>query len=197
MTPDTSITSRQRLATNITLLVTLVALTGGLILRGNIEGASLPYVDGKAGISVRYPVNWLLSRGTAATDYVMLVEDPGALPFKTVLSISVLTTGPDATISDVTEVLNVRRASQLSSYKTLTIEPTMLAGRAATRMTYAYSTSETNPSLKSLPVIVAGTDYISVSRGQTYVITFLSEAGAVERNQRYLDLFLRRLELQN
>jgi hypothetical protein len=188
---------RQRIATWLAFLATLTALAAGAILRNNIEGTTVGFIDSKAGITLRYPINWLLSRGDVKTDYIMRVEDPASLPFKTTLQISLLTTGPDATINDITELLNIRRAAQLSSYKSLEITPTTFLGRSATQMTYAYASTDTNPSLKSLPVIVRGLDIITVSRGQTYVITFLSDATSYEQNLRYLDLFTRRLEIQN
>jgi hypothetical protein len=192
-----NINERQRIATWLAVLATLTALAAGAILRNNIEGASVGFIDSKAGITLRYPVNWLLSRGDLNTDYIMRVEDPASLPFKTTLQIALLATGPDATINDITELLNIRRAGQLSSYKTLEIVPTTFAGRPATRMTYAYASTDPNPSLKSLPVIVRGTDIITASRGQTYVITFLSDTTTYDENVRYFDLFTRRLELQN
>ncbi len=192
-----NVNERQRTATWLAILATLTALMAGTILRSNIEGASVGFIDSKAGITLRYPVNWLLSRGDLNSDYVMRVEDPASLPFKTTLQISLLPTGPDANINDVTELLNIRRAAQLSSYKSLEITPTTFLGRAATRMTYAYASIDANPSLKSLPVIVRGADIITISRGQAYVITFLSDATTYDENVRYLELFTRRLELQN
>lgn len=189
-------TPRQRIATYLALLTTLLALIGGVLLRNNVESAAWLFVDSKVGISARYPAGWLLERGDLDEAFVMKVQDPSALPFKTTLSITVVTNGPDATITDITDLLTVRRASQLSSYKTLTIEPTTFAGGVATRMTYAYATTDTNPALKSLPIIVEGIDVIFVVRGQTYIITFLSDTNVIDRNQRYFDLFLNRLELK-
>jgi hypothetical protein len=189
--------TRQRLATYLAIVLTAVALAAGLLLRVNIENASFLFTDSRTGIRLRYPANWILERGSADGPFIMRVEDPAALPFKTSLSISALATGPDSTINDITTLIDITRAGQLASYKSLDISPTTLGGRPATQLTYAYATTETNPSLRSLPVIVRGVDIIVLSRSQTFVLTFLSEATAYDSNQRYLDLFLRNLEFLN
>lgn len=190
-------TPRQRLATWLAIGLTVVALTGGLLLRTNIESGSILLTDNRVGVALRYPSNWLLERGESGGELIMRAEDPAALPFKTTLSLSVLTTGPDASVNDVTDLLTIRRAGQLPSYTTLDVTPTTLSGRPATRLDYAYATTETNPALRTLPVIVLGTDIIVTLRGQTYVVTYLTEARSAERNQRYFDLFVRRLELRS
>jgi hypothetical protein len=127
----------------------------------------------------------------------MRVFDPEALPFKTAITIATFPSGPDANVNDVTQLLAVRRAAQLASYKTLDTVPVVLPdGSPATQLSYAYAIAENNPSLKGVPLIVNGIDVIVISRGQTIVITFVSDAQQFERNRRYFDDFLRRLALK-
>ena len=146
------------------------------------------------GISTRYPTNWLLERGSTASDFVFRAQDSAALPFKTTLSVSIVPIGPNATVYDVAELLTLRRAQSLASYTSLSITPITLAnGSAATQMNYAFAAPKTNPVLQSLPIVVSASDVIVLSKGQAIIATFQSDAQTVDQNRHYFDAFLRRL----
>src|ERR1041385_7297831 len=102
-TPPTDLNFRQRWANYLTIFVALVGLAGGLHLRNSYENSSHRYENSEVGIAVRYPSNWLLDapQAGAQSDYIVRMQDPIALPFKTTLQISLLTVGPDARLSDL------------------------------------------------------------------------------------------------
>jgi hypothetical protein len=194
---ETGITGRQRWATNLAILAAALAMLGGFLLRQNIEDATRLFLDRQTGISARYPAGWLLERGSLGGPFVMRVQDPAAVPFKTSLSIAILPIGLDAAINDITQILTINRSGTLAAYQTLGINAVTLPdGTAGTQINYAYATGENNPALRSLPVIVRAVDVIVVRRGQATVITFLSDATSFESNRRFFDAFLRRLEIQ-
>ncbi len=194
---EQGLTLRQRWATWLTFALAFAALVGGVLLRSNTENATFPFSDTKTGLAVRYPANWLLERGTERDDFVMRAQDPAAIPFKTTISLSSLLLGQDANVYDVTELLSVRRAAALSSYRTLDISAiTLPDGLQATQMTYSYASAEVNPSLKSIPVMVRAADVIILNKGQAIVATYLADAQSYDQNQHYFGEFLRRLEIR-
>src|SRR5262249_53398937 len=132
----TALNFRQRWASYLTIVVAVGALLSGILLRSSIVDASVRFENKQAGIAVRYPVNWLLDENRE--DYVVRVQDPAAIPFKTTLQISIVPIGQGARSAlDVLNPLNISRATSLPSYRTLEITPiTLPNGSSATQMTY-------------------------------------------------------------
>ncbi len=192
---ELGLTFRQRWATYFTIALTIAALVGGALLRANVENATLPFSDKKTGIAVRYPAAWLLERGIPGSDFVVRAQDTAAMPFKTTLSVSILPFGPNATVSDVTLFLAVKRAQSLSSYRSLGSSlMTLPNGVQATQLRYAYAASESNPFLSSVPMVISASDVIVLTKGQAIIVTYLADAQTFDRNQHYFTEFLRRLE---
>ena len=185
---------RQRWASYLTIVVAVGALLGGVLLRSSIVDATVRFENKQAGIAARYPVNWLLDENRE--DFVLRVQDPAAIPFKTTLQISIVPIGQGARSAlDVLNPLNISRATSLPSYRTLEIIPiTLPNGSQATQMTYAYAASETNPILQSIPVVVRAVDVVVLRSSQAVIITYRADAGSFERNQHYFETFLRTLE---
>src|SRR5260221_14470663 len=104
---STELNFRQRWANYLTIFVSLAALTGGLLLRNSYQNSSSRYENSEVGIAVRYPSNWLLDAPQAGsrTEYIVRMQDPIAVPFKTTLQISLLSVGPDAHLSDIPDLL--------------------------------------------------------------------------------------------
>ena len=184
---------RQRWASYLTIFTAIVALLLGYALRSRNLEATQRFENKQAGISVRYPVNWLLDQGRGTI--VVRAQDPAALPFKTTLEISLLPVGPDARTADIPNLLNTSRATTVSTYRTLAITPTTLPnGQQGIQMNYAYVASEDNPFIQTVPIVVQATDVIVLRSNQAIIITYRADAQSFERNQHYFQNFLRSLE---
>ena len=193
----TNLSFRQRWANYLTIIVALVAVAGGFILHNNIQNATDRYDNTEVGIGLRYPSNWLLDEPLAGTttEYIVRIQDPIAVPFKTTLQISLLPVGPDAHLSDIPDLLNLARAQSFATYRPLSITPVALPnGAQGIQMNYAYVATETNPALLSVPIVVQAEDVIVLRGTQAFVITYRDDAQSFDGNQHYFDNFLRSLE---
>src|SRR3954471_15874158 len=117
---------KQRWSSYLTILVAVVALGVGYVLRTRALEATQRYENSNVGISTRYPVGWLLEEPTDTKDFVMRVQDPAAIPFKTTLQISLIPIGPDARLSDLPSQIHITRALTLPIYRPLTSTPITL-----------------------------------------------------------------------
>lgn len=191
---STELNFRQRWASYLTIAVAVAGLLGGVLLRSSIVNATVRFENKQAGIAVRYPVNWLLDENRE--DFVLRLQDPAAIPFKTTLQISIVPIGQGARSAlDILNPLNISRATSLPSYRTLEISPiTLPNGAQATQMLYAYAASETNPILQSIPIVVRAVDVVVLRGSQAIVVTYRADTDSFERNQHYFDAFLRTLE---
>ncbi len=195
--PSVELNFRQRWANYITIFVALIGLAGGLILRNSYENSTQRYENSEVGIAVRYPSNWLLDESPAGTrsDYIVRMQDPIAVPFKTTLQISLLAVGPDAHLSDIPDLLNLTRASSFATYRPLPVTPVVLPnGSQGIQMNYAYVATETNPALQSVPIVVQAEDVIVLRGTQAFVITYRADAQSFAANLHYFDSFLRSVE---
>src|SRR5258708_14961061 len=146
--PSVELNFRQRWANYITIFVALIGLAGGLILRNSYENSTQRYENSEVGIAVRYPSNWLLDDSPSGTrsDYILRMQDPIAVPFKTTLQISLLAVGPDAHLSDIPDLLNLTRASSFATYRPLPVTPVVLPnGSQGLQMTLAYGSTQATP----------------------------------------------------
>jgi hypothetical protein len=185
---------RQRWASYLTILVAIGALTFAYSLRSRALNATTGFENKQAGVAARYPSNWLLDQ-QGVSDIIFRVQDPAALPFKTTLQVSLLTVGPDATSADIPDLLNMTRASTLSTYRPLNIAPiTLPNGTHGLRMAYAYVASEENPFLQSVPIVVRAVDVIVLRSNQALVITYRADTQSYDENLHFFDSFLRSLE---
>jgi hypothetical protein len=188
---------RQRWASYLTIVVAFVGLAGGLILRNSVQNSTQRYDKPEVGITVRYPTNWLVDEPQAGStaDYIVRIQDPIAVPFKTTLQISLLSVGPDAHLSDIPDLLNLTRAVSFATYRPLPVTPVVLPnGKQAIQMNYAYVSTETNPTLQSVPIVVQAEDVIVLRGTQAFVITYRADAQSFDHNLHYFDDFLRSLE---
>jgi len=184
----------QRWNSYLSLAVVALALIFGLTMRSNTLNAAQTFEDLEAGIRANIPNGWLLD--ARSTDYVLRAEDPNALPFKTMLQVSVIPVGPDATPTNVLMMLNAERPSQFPGYKSISIkEETWRDGSPAIRLTYAYTQDERNPFLESMPLVIEGVDVIVLRRSQAVIITYREERSAFEENLYRFDNLLRTVEI--
>lgn len=183
---------QQRLGHFLTLLVVVFGLLYSINLRGNVVNATVLYNDLRAGITVRYPANWLLD---TSGDYVFRVRDMSRRGFKTTLQISLRPVSPDMAERNVIDSLNITRPITLSTYDIQSIRQILLTSETtATQMRYTYVDTETNPFLESFPIVVAGEDIITLSGGQAIIITFRTDARTFDQDYPIFLQFLRTLE---
>jgi hypothetical protein len=193
--------TRQRWGSYLAIIASLALIAAGFALRSRDLNATQRVESTADGIAARYPAGWLVEvndtvgqPGAARVrDFVFRIQDPAALPFKTTLQVSLLPVGPDATIADIPDQINLTRANGFNSYRVLQIQTVRFGERPAISLEYAYVEQEANPFLQSLPVVVRGIDVITVRSSQAILITFRAESQSFERNRPYFDTFLRSL----
>ncbi|MCL4252820.1 MAG: hypothetical protein KJ043_03460 [Anaerolineae bacterium] len=183
---------QQRLGHFLTLLVIALGLLYSLNLRVGVVNATVIYNDLRAGITVRYPANWLLD---TSGDYVFRVRDMSRIGFKTTLQITLRPISPDMSERNVLDSLNISRPITLSTYDIQSIQQILLTSETtATQMRYTYVDTETNPFLESFPIVVAGEDIITLSNNQAVIITFRTDARTFDQDYPIFLQFLRTLE---
>jgi hypothetical protein len=188
------LTFTQRWNSYLALVAAVVVLFLGLTLRGGALNVTQEFEDLEAGIRAQIPANWLLD--AESDDYVFRAEDPDALPFKTMLQVSVLPVGDDATPRNVLDLLDIQRANRFSAYRVISrTEETLRDGSPAIRMEYAYTQDERNPFLETLPIVVEGVDVVVLRRSQAVVITFREERSQFEDNLYLFENLLQTLEI--
>lgn len=189
-----ALTFRQRWNTYLALLALAGALFVGLTMRNSALNATMMFEDLESGIRAQVPQGWLLDSNNPA--YVFRAEDPNAMPFKTLLQVSVLPVGPDATARNVVDQLNMERPQRFASYKRVAQgEQRLRDGTTAIRMTYSYAQSAQNPFLESPPIAVEGVDVVILRGAQAVVVTYREEQNAFEDNLYRFDALLRSLEI--
>ena len=129
-------------------------------------------------------------------DVVFRAEDAAAVPFKTLLQVSIIPVGPDATPRNVLDQINIQRAQQFSSYRRMTqTEQILRDGTPAIRMNYTYAQSEPNPFLESPTIAVEGVDVVILRGVQAVIVTYREERGAFDDNLYRFENLLQTLEI--
>ena len=183
---------QQRLGHFLTLLIIVLGLLYSLNLRSGVVNATVVYNDLRAGITARYPANWLLD---TSGDYVFRVRDMSRIGFKTTLQITLRPISADMSERNVLDSLNITRPISLSTYDIQSIQQILLTSETtATQMRYTYVDTETNPFLESFPIVVAGEDIITLSNNQAVIITFRTDARTFDQDYPIFLQFLRTLE---
>src|SRR5690606_40570434 len=86
-------------------------------MRDSALNATVTLVDLEAGVRAQVPSGWLIDR--RGGDYVFRAIDPNALPFKTLLQVSILPVGPDATPANVLHQIEIDRPLRLPGYQVI------------------------------------------------------------------------------
>lgn len=192
--PDTIVLNfSQRWNTYLAIAAAVVGITLGLSMKNNALSATQQFEDLEAGVRAQVPANWLVS--AASDNYVFRAQDPNALPFKTILQVSVLTVGADATPNTVLDLLYMQRAPRFSTYREISRTDVTLRGDPAKRMVYAYTEDERNPFLASVPIVVEGVDVVVLRRGQAVIITYREERAKFADNLYRFDDLLSTVEI--
>jgi hypothetical protein len=187
------LTLTQRWNSYLALAMAAAVLFVGITLRDDTLNATQTLENLEAGVRAQVPRGWLLD--TQSSEYVFRAEDPDALPFKTVLQVSVLPVGPDATPNLVLDILNMQRAPRYSTYREISRTDETLRGEPAKRLTYAYTQDERNPFQATVPLVVQGVDVVVLRRGQAVIITYREERSAFEDHLYRFENLLRTVEI--
>lgn len=183
----------QRWTSYLALAMAAAVLFVGLTLRDASLNATQTLENLEAGVRAQVPRGWLLD--TQSSEYVFRAEDPDALPFKTVLQVSVLPVGPDATPNLVLDLLNMQRAPRYSTYREIARTDETLRGEPAKRMIYAYTQDERNPFQATVPLVVQGVDVVVLRRSQAVIITYREERSAFDEHLYRFENLLQTVEI--
>ena len=187
------LTFTQRWNTYLAIVLAAGVMVLGITLRDSNLNATVTLENLESGVRAQVPANWL--QDTAGDEYLFRVRDPGALPFKTTLQVSVLTVGPDATPDLVLNLLTMQRSSRFATYHEISRSDATLRDDPAKRMVYAYTEFERNPSLQSLPMVIEGVDLVVLQGTQAVVVTYREEQSAFDDHLYRFENLLRTLEI--
>ncbi|MCC6799542.1 MAG: hypothetical protein IT325_05475 [Anaerolineae bacterium] len=184
----------QRWNTYLSLALAAAVLALGVTMRDAALNATMTLEDLEAGIRAQVPQGWLLDR--SGREYVFRAADPDALPFKTLLQVSIMPVGPDATPASVLHQIEIDRPLRFPAYRVISRRNvTLRDGSPAVRLTYAYVQSERNPALETLPIVVEGVDLVVLRGAQAVIVSYREERGSFENNLYRFENMLNTLEI--
>jgi hypothetical protein len=191
-TPEsTELTQRQRWGHYFTLLYGMIAIVIAINLRDTTLNAARPYVDVEAGIRAAYPQTWIIDTGG---DTVFRVRDMAVAGFKTTIQVAVRPISLSTSTRNLIDILTLTRAQTLAAYRVLSQTPITLNDVEATALEYTYVSSDDNPFLAAVPIVVRGRDVLIAEGGQAIIVTFLADANSYEQNLPAFERFLADLE---
>jgi hypothetical protein len=185
--------TRSQTINSVVIILAAMGMLGlALLMRNSSLSATQIFVDEVKGIRAQLPANWLIARN--GDDFIVQAQDPGAVPHKTLLQISALPVGSEATPRNVVDTLTLQRAERLSFYRVLSIQPILLGEVEALEMNYAYVQDEGNPFLNAVPLVVQGRDVVVIRQGEALIFTYREENSRFEEHERLFDTFIDTLE---
>ncbi|GAB4519099.1 MAG: hypothetical protein OHK0046_27620 [Anaerolineae bacterium] len=187
-------TFRQRWSHLLTLILAGLMLFYGLNLRSGLINAATPYTNVRAGITVNYPLNWLIDE---EGDYVFRVRDMSRVGFKTTIQVETRPIGPQTTAQNVLNTLNINRPQTLEAYNPIaTSEITLPDESPGTVLDYTFVARDPNPFLESVQVVVLGRDILTIRGSQAIIITFRTDAATFDTDVAIFERFLDSLRFQ-
>lgn len=175
-----------------------VALLLGTAVMALAQGQRSAYTNTDAGLTVRYPKDWLLK---SAAGLAFQAIDPHAGEFKTTYQVQIAPiVAGDPVTPTLTLTLNnlsLSRAQQQTAYRLFDIvEGAPLAGQPVMEATYAYVLRGNDLFSQRLPVVVQGLD-IAVARGEHAVVfTLLASKDAVAAAEQAFRRFVGSAEMR-
>lgn len=150
----------------------------GLIARSVVEGRTEQWSG--AGVSLRYPAEWV---SLAGDDQTLHVADPFSSPqFPSsvrVQQVPMAEVGQNlSALGDVALAWSARHGRDLASYRALRTEPLTVAGQNAVRVEYAYVAEPLLGNVAATPPIVARAQDILVQRGDALTVITLAADSA-------------------
>jgi hypothetical protein len=165
-------------------VLAVALLLGGVVMilaQGQRETAS----NAEAGLTVRYPQDWLLKVGQSE-NLVFQAVDPASGSFNTTFQVRVVPIPNQATSIDATSpvtstlilVLNnlsLSRAQQTTAYRQLDLEEgASIGGQPAMEASYVYVQEGSNLFAQQMPVVVQGLDVATARGDKAYVFSLLA-----------------------
>ncbi len=190
--PAIPLTQRQRWSLILSYALIALGLLAGINQRDSALNAASVYSNVTAGITARYPARWLLEE---SGDYVFRVRDMAYRGFNTLIEVSTVAAGADASARSLFDQFSLARAQVLIDYSVLAYEPYVLPDESvAQSMSYTFVAREASPFLQGISTIVQGLDILTVRRGQALVISFRADSRIYERELATLQWFIENLE---
>jgi hypothetical protein len=183
------LTQRQRWSHYFVLIFAVIGLLIGINLRDSTLNARISYSDLEAGIRASYPNRWLVD---TSGEYIFRVSNVVQTGFSTSIAVDLQPISISTTSRNFLDSISLNRSQTLTGYRILEIDNlyALPDGRMATAMSYTFVTTETNPFLNAVPVIVEGLDIIDLREGQALIVSFLSDASYFDQNLVILEQFL-------
>ncbi len=187
------LTFRQRWNHYLLIFTAIISLAAAGFLRDSALNAVSTYVNATAGITAKYPRNWLIDTNG---DYVFRVQDISRVGFKTTIQVSVQAVSANTSTRNIVDALTLNRSQLLAAYRA---QPTnndfvLPDGTIAAAVNYTYAAINTDPFLETVPVVVRGIDILTIKRGQAVIISFISDSNNYKDDYATFDRFLSTLE---
>jgi hypothetical protein len=189
---------RDRWADWAVIGVLALALLLGWAVMALAQGQRSTYTNAGAGLTLRYPKDWLLTTGE---DVAFRAVDAQAADFKTTYEVRVQPIGAgQATTPNLAVVLNnasLARARQSTAYRLFdVIDGSDVGGGPSMEATYVYVQEGTDLFVQRMPVVVLGLD-VAIARGdRAYVFTLLAAQDSFDQAEPAFRRFIASAEVQ-
>ena len=190
---SSGLTFRQRWSHYFVLIFGVTGCIIGLNLRNTTLNTTATYTNPRAGITADYPQRWLLDEESEG--YIFRIRDMSARGFKTTIQVGARAVSAVTTSRNIFDTLTLERAQTRAAYNVIAKDVLILPDETQTQaMWYTFVSTEINPFLQNIPVVVEGIDILIIERGQAIVVTFLSDVRTFDQNWPTLERFLRNME---
>ncbi len=170
--PTMALTRSDRFSELAVVLLVAFSLAVGLLLRQQTSSQLWTYQSTEAGLEVEYPAGWLVDESGS---YLARIRDPKARPFKTQYQIAIIPAGGQTSIRNVLDGLTLQRSINLSAYRVLSVQNTLLGGQTVTQMDFAFVDADPNPFIQRLPVVVLGQDIVIRDGDRAIVLSYMAD----------------------
>lgn len=189
---------RERASALLTLLVTIIAASAGLLWRDAVESRTRSYAD-PSGLTIQYPERWRINTANADLGIVQ-VSDPFAPGYPTTIELRRLPVSADASDEDAlataANTLALNRARELTAYRLLELrDGQRIHGLAAARANFAFVHNPAGLFQERLPVVVLGEDVMLRRGDQVFVFSLFAEQENYPRAQARFQAFVEAVRL--
>jgi hypothetical protein len=175
-----------------------IALLLGWAVKTYAESQTNAFTDDEAGLTVRYPKNWLLR---ADEKLAFQALDPDSGEFKTTYQVRrwpiEATTSVTPTLAAVLNGASLARAPGTTAFRIFDLqEGEEIDEQPAMESTYVYVVESSDLFTQRMPVVVMGLD-IAIARGdQAYVFSLLANKDDFEDAEAPFRRFVKRAEIR-